>query len=193
NLALLMITTALFSLQFGPLVYAPAFTLAGAVVSIVNLRPKQPLVVWALALMLATVIVPSVLMHLGEFPVSYLASGQALLQRSGQTLAEAPTLAILAAGGVLMIVVPLALLGRTVDRLNLAERALYTQAWLLRELLPDEPLASSPGPDAAAESDAAAGHDPAAQFAHARPGETAGLSDAAATPLEEEAERTEER
>src|SRR5690606_24571286 len=142
-LALMMITTGLFAVQLGPLIYAPAFTLACTVVSIVNLRPKRPLVVWALALMLATLIIPSVLMHFGAFPVSYLASGEALVQRSGQSLAEAPTLTILAIGAVLMIVVPLALLGRTVDRLNVAERALYTQAWLLRELLPDDSPASS--------------------------------------------------
>lgn len=152
TLALVTLTTGLFSLQFGPLVYAPAFTLAGTVVWIVNLRPQRWLVVWALALMLATVVIPSVLMQLGVYPVSYLAAGQALVQRSGQTLAEAPTLAALAIGAVLTIVVPLRLLGQTVDRLNHTERSLYTQAWLLRELLPDEASDDVHAADAAQET-----------------------------------------
>ncbi|MGE3675577.1 MAG: hypothetical protein AB7K71_38270, partial [Polyangiaceae bacterium] len=61
-------------------------------------------------------------------------------------LSEGSTLALLAVGNLLFITLPLVLLGRSVERLNSIENALFAQAWLLRELLPrDSAVEPEPG------------------------------------------------
>lgn len=136
NGSLLALITGSFSIVLGPWIYVPGFSLAVGVVLITNSRPQPRFLAIHVLLALGSMLVPSLLMSAGWLPVQYGQDTTAWISSSFARLSSWPVLVLLAVGNLLFITLPLALVGRNVERLNAIENSLFAQAWLLRELLP---------------------------------------------------------
>jgi serine/threonine-protein kinase len=136
---------------FGPLFFMPMllsiFTFAFAMTHSARFR----------AAIMATGIVgllgPLVLELMGILPRSYaFRDGAMVILPQGLSLPEIPTLTGLTVGSVFMLVAPTLLMGRVQRALRRAEMRSATQAWHLRQLLPEEarkPATTRPPPSKA--------------------------------------------
>ncbi|MGE0324463.1 MAG: hypothetical protein AB7S68_19250 [Polyangiaceae bacterium] len=146
NATLLALITGAFSAVLGPWIFVPGFSLAVSVVMVTNSRPRPRFLAAHVLLACAAMLVPTALMHFGLLPADYADGATVRISTSFARLSEGSTLALLAVGNLLFITLPLVLLGRSVERLNSIENALFAQAWLLRELLPrDSAVEPEPG------------------------------------------------
>src|SRR5690606_10287997 len=102
----------------GPWIYVPGFSLAVGVVLITNSRPQPRFLAIHVLLALGSMLVPSLLMSAGWLPVQYGQDTTAWISSSFARLSSWPVLVLLAVGNLLFITLPLALVGRNVERLN---------------------------------------------------------------------------
>ena len=129
---------AAMSMFFGPLFFVPALSVTAATSYLVSLRASRRSRSFVLLASLASVLVPTLLHLLGVLPTRYAFDGQGLTILPGLVeLPERATWAFLIIGNCLTVVIANLLVGRAVAALLKAERRLFTQAWRLRQFLPE--------------------------------------------------------
>ncbi len=137
---LTFVLIASMSTFFGPLLFVPGLSVMAATSYLVSLRANRRSRALVLLGSLAAVLVPTLLHLSGVLPQRYA------FDRRGYTmtilpdivtLPERATWAFLLMGNCLTLVIGNVLVGRAVDALLRAERRLFTQAWRLRQFLPE--------------------------------------------------------
>jgi serine/threonine-protein kinase len=129
---------AAMSMFFGPLFFGPALSVTAATSYLVSLRASRRSRSFVLLASLASVLVPTLLHLLDVLPSRYTFDGTGLTILPGLVnLPERATWAFLLVGNCLTVVIANLLVGRAVAALLRAERRLFTQAWRLRQFLPE--------------------------------------------------------
>jgi serine/threonine-protein kinase len=125
---------------FGPLFFVPGLAVTGAASYLVAIRANQRARSLVLLGSLASVLVPTILHLIGVLAPRYAFDGTALTIVPGVVeLPERATWAFLLVANCLTVLVANLLVGRAVAALLRAERRLFTQAWRLRQFLPELP------------------------------------------------------
>lgn len=128
-------TTSAF---FGPLFFVSGLTVTAAASFLVAIRANQRARSLVLLGSLASVLVPTILQLLGVMPARYAFDGRGLTVLPGVVeLPERATWAFLLVANCLTVIVANLLVGRAVAALTRAEHRLFTQAWRLRQFLPE--------------------------------------------------------
>ena len=110
---------------------------ASASVAAVGIRANRMTRRFLILLSVLSVFVPAGLQLVGWLPASYaFADGQMRILPAATYLPAVPTLTFLVSAILLQVVVTQLLVGIGVERLVLAERRNFAQAWRLRHLLP---------------------------------------------------------
>jgi len=129
---------AAMSMFFGPLFFVPGLSVTAATSYLVSLRASARSRSFVLFASLASVLVPTLLHLLDVLPPRYAFDGQGLTILPWLVqLPERATWAFLLVGNCLTVVIANLLVGRAVAALLRAERRLFTQAWRLRQFLPE--------------------------------------------------------
>ena len=132
------------SMFFGPLFFVPALSVTAATSYLVSIRANARARALVLAGSLASVLIPTILTLLGWLPNPYtFDSGGITIMPTLLRFPERATWAYLLVANCLTVVIANLLVGRAVAALVRAERRLFTQAWRLRQFLPE--LAQDPG------------------------------------------------
>jgi tRNA A-37 threonylcarbamoyl transferase component Bud32 len=132
------VTVAAMSLFFGPLFFVPGLSVMAATSYLVSLRANSRSRSLVLLGSLAAVLVPTLAQLTGLLPARYAFSEHGLTILPGIVrLPERATWAFLLMGNCLTVVIANLLVGRAVAALLRAERRLFTQAWRLRQFLPE--------------------------------------------------------
>ncbi len=132
------VTVAAMSMFFGPLFFVPGLSVMAATSYLVSLRANARSRSLVLLASLAAVLVPTLLHILGVLPQRYAFGELGLTILPGMVrLPERATWAFLLMGNCLTVVIANVLVGRAVAALLRAERRLFTQAWRLRQFLPE--------------------------------------------------------
>jgi eukaryotic-like serine/threonine-protein kinase len=132
------IVVAATSVFFGPLFFVPGLSVMVATSYLVSLRANQRSRSLVLLASLASVLVPTLFHLMGVLPQRYSFAGAGLTILPGLVqLPERATWAFLLMGNCLTVVIANLLVGRAVAALLRAERRLFTQAWRLRQFLPE--------------------------------------------------------
>ncbi len=126
------------SMFFGPLFLVPSIAVTGATSYLVAIRANRRARAIVLMASLAAVLVPTILQLLGVLAPRYAFAGGGLTVLPGVVeFPERATWAFLLITNCLTIVLANVLVGRAVSALLRAERRLFTQAWRLRQFLPE--------------------------------------------------------
>ncbi|HEY6879764.1 MAG TPA: hypothetical protein VI299_17170, partial [Polyangiales bacterium] len=129
---------AAMSLLFGPLFFVPGLSVMAATSYLTSLRASARSRSLVLLASLASVLVPTLLHLIGVLPERYAFDERGLTILPGMVrLPERATWAFLLMGNCLTVVIANLLVGRAVAALLRAERRLFTQAWRLRQFLPE--------------------------------------------------------
>jgi serine/threonine-protein kinase len=132
------VAVAAMSLFFGPLFFVPGLSVMAATSYLVSLRANSRSRALVLLGSLAAVLVPTLAQLTGILPARYAFSEHGLTILPGIVgLPERATWAFLLMGNCLTVVIANLLVGRAVAALLRAERRLFTQAWRLRQFLPE--------------------------------------------------------
>jgi serine/threonine-protein kinase len=132
------VTVAAMSMFFGPLFFVPGLSVMVATSYLVSLRASARSRSLVLLASLAAVLVPTLLHLTGVLPERYAFDERGLTILPGMVrLPERATWAFLLMGNCLTVVIANLLVGRAVAALLRAERRLFTQAWRLRQFLPE--------------------------------------------------------
>jgi eukaryotic-like serine/threonine-protein kinase len=132
------VTVAAMSMFFGPLFFVPGLSVMAATSYLVSLRASARSRSLVLLASLASVLVPTLLHLTGVLPERYAFDERGLTILPGMLrLPERATWAFLLMGNCLTVVIANLLVGRAVAALLRAERRLFTQAWRLRQFLPE--------------------------------------------------------
>jgi serine/threonine-protein kinase len=128
-------TTSAF---FGPLFFVPGLTVTAATSYLVAIRANKRARSLVLLGSLASILVPTILQLLDVFPARYsFANGGLTILPAVVEFPERATWAFLLVANCLTVIVANLLVGRAVAALLRAERRLFTQAWRLRQFLPE--------------------------------------------------------
>jgi hypothetical protein len=126
------------SMFFGPLFFVPGLAVAAAASYLVAIRANRRARAIVMFGSLAAVLVPTILQLTGIAPPHYGFDGQGMtIMPALVQLPERATWAFLLVVNCLTVVVANLLVGRAVSALLRAERRLFTQAWRLRQFLPE--------------------------------------------------------
>jgi eukaryotic-like serine/threonine-protein kinase len=129
---------AAMSMFFGPLFFVPGLSVTAATSYLVSLRASRRSRSFVLLASLASVLVPTLLHLLDVLPPRYSFDGNGLTILPALVgLPERATWAFLLVGNCLTVIIANVLVGRAVAALLRAERRLFTQAWRLRQFLPE--------------------------------------------------------
>jgi len=132
------VVVAAMSMFFGPLFFVPGLSVMAATSYLVSLRANSRSRSMVLLGSLASVLVPTLFHLTGLLPSRYAFSEHGLTILPGIVrLPERATWAFLLMGNCLTVVIANLLVGRAVAALLRAERRLFTQAWRLRQFLPE--------------------------------------------------------
>lgn len=143
-------TAASTGVIFGPFVVVPALVLACAATIIVNSRADRRTREYILLTGLAALTLPMGLELLGVLPRSYAFSdGVMKIQPWAAHFAEVSALLMLWAAATLILLLSIAVIGRTMDNLTRAERRQFAQAWQLRQIFPEAARPTAPPPSMA--------------------------------------------
>lgn len=139
------VCVGMMSMFFGPLFLVPGVAVTAATSYLVAIRANRRARAIVMMGSLASVLVPTILQLLGIFEMRYAFDSEGITILPGVVgLPERATWAFLLATNCLTIVLANLLVGRAVTALLRAERRLFTQAWRLRQFLPElAPSASS--------------------------------------------------
>ena len=151
GLALLLLssaTIAMMSALFGPFILVPALAATNTMFFAMNVEKSVRRVVLAVGVL--AVIAPFGLELLGVLPSAYAFRGGVMevLPRAME-FPPLQTMLCLVLVSVAMIIIPGLAVGRMRDRLSVAERRLYLQAWNLSQLVPSaarQPLGKTGAP-----------------------------------------------
>lgn len=133
------------SMFFGPLFFVPALSVMAATSYLVAIRANTRARALVLAGSLASVLIPTIVVLLGLVPNPYSFEGGGItIMPTFVKFPERATWAYLVVANCLTVVIANLLVGRAVASLVRAERRLFTQAWRLRQFLPE--LAQEPAP-----------------------------------------------
>jgi tRNA A-37 threonylcarbamoyl transferase component Bud32 len=126
------------SMFFGPLFFVPALSVTAATSYLVSIRANRRARALVLAGSLASCLIPTILTLMGWLanPYSFEGGGLTILPTLVK-LPERATWAYLLVANCLTVVIANLLVGRAVAALMRAERRLFTQAWRLRQFLPE--------------------------------------------------------
>jgi tRNA A-37 threonylcarbamoyl transferase component Bud32 len=125
---------------FGPLFFVPGLAVTAAASLLVAIRANRRARSLVLLGSLASVLVPTIMHLTGVIAPRYAFDGHGLTIVPGVVeLPERATWAFLLVANCLTVLVANLLVGRAVAALLRAERRLFTQAWRLRQFLPDLP------------------------------------------------------
>lgn len=139
------------SVFFGPLFFVSGLSVTAATSYLVSIRANRRAQALVLAGSLASVLIPTTLTLLGILPNPYtFDSGTIAIQPSLVKFPERATWAYLLVANCLTVVIANLLVGRAVAALLRAERRLFTQAWRLRQFLPE--LAQDPNAERSSRS-----------------------------------------
>jgi hypothetical protein len=128
-------TTSAF---FGPLFFVPGLTVGAATSYLVAIRANPRARALVLLGSLASVLVPTILQLLDVLPARYsFANGAITILPSLVEFPERASWVFLLVANCLTVIVANLLVGRAVGALLRAERRLFTQAWRLRQFLPE--------------------------------------------------------
>jgi serine/threonine-protein kinase len=128
-------TTSAF---FGPLFFVPGLTVSAAASFLVAIRANERARSLVLLGSLASVLVPTIFQLLNLEPARYsFANGGITILPALVEFPERATWAFLLVANCLTVIVANLLVGRAVAALLRAERRLFTQAWRLRQFLPE--------------------------------------------------------
>jgi serine/threonine-protein kinase len=131
-------SVAATSAFFGPLFFVSGLTVTAAASYLVAIRANQRARSLVLLGSLASILVPTILQLLGVLPARYAFDGHGLTILPGVVeLPERATWAFLLVANCLTVIVANLLVGRAVAALTRAEHRLFTQAWRLRQFLPE--------------------------------------------------------
>ncbi|MCA9598684.1 MAG: serine/threonine protein kinase [Myxococcales bacterium] len=137
GLMLNFVVVGFVSMILGPFVLLPGMASASASVAAVGIRANRMTRRFLILLSVLSVFVPAGLQLVGWLPASYaFADGQMRILPAATYLPAVPTLTFLVSAILLQVVVTQLLVGIGVERLVLAERRNFAQAWRLRHLLP---------------------------------------------------------
>jgi len=132
------------SMFFGPLFFVPALSVTAATSYLVSIRANARARALVLAGSLASTLIPTILTLLGWLPNPYtFDAGGITIMPALLKFPERATWAYILVANCLTVVIANLLVGRAVAALMRAERRLFTQAWRLRQFLPE--LAQDPG------------------------------------------------
>jgi serine/threonine-protein kinase len=128
----------MMSVFFGPLFLVPGVAVTAATSYLVAIRANRRARAIVLMGSLASVLVPTILQLVGVLEMRYAFDGKGISILPGVvSFPERATWAFLLATNCLTIVLANLLVGRAVSALLRAERRLFTQAWRLRQFLPE--------------------------------------------------------
>lgn len=137
GLMLNFVVVGFVSMILGPFVLLPGMASASASVAAVGIRANRMTRRFLILLSVLSVFVPAGLQLVGWLPASCaFADGQMRILPAATYLPAVPTLTFLVSAILLQVVVTQLLVGIGVERLVLAERRNFAQAWRLRHLLP---------------------------------------------------------
>ncbi|HEX6245276.1 MAG TPA: protein kinase [Polyangiales bacterium] len=123
---------------FGPLFFVSGLTVTAAASYLVAIRANQRARSLVLLGSLGSILVPTILQLLGVFPARYAFDGRGITILPGVVeFPERATWAFLLVANCLTVIVANLLVGRAVAALTRAEHRLFTQAWRLRQFLPE--------------------------------------------------------
>jgi serine/threonine protein kinase len=126
------------SMFFGPLFFVPGMAVTAATTYLVAIRANRRARAIIMMGSLAAVLIPTILNLTGLAEQRYLFDGQGLTLLPGLVeLPERATWAFLLVANCLTVIVANVLVSRAVSALLRAERRLFTQAWRLRQFLPE--------------------------------------------------------
>jgi serine/threonine-protein kinase len=126
------------SMFFGPLFFVPGLAVAAAASYLVAIRANRRARAIVMLGSLAAVLVPTILQLTRLVPPHYTFDGAGMIIVPALVqLPERATWAFLLVANCLTVVVANVLVGRAVSALLRAERRLFTQAWRLRQFLPE--------------------------------------------------------
>jgi serine/threonine-protein kinase len=139
---------AAMSMFFGPLFLVPGIAVTAATSYLVAIRANARARAIVLASSLASVLVPTILQLFGIVDTRYAFDGSGItILPDVVELPERATWAFLLVINGLTVVMANVLVGRAVAALLRAERRLFTQAWRLRQFLPElAPAGDDPHP-----------------------------------------------
>lgn len=137
------VIVASMSMVFGPLFFVPALSVMASTSYLVSIRANARARALVLAGSLASVLLPTIVVLLGLVPNPYSFEGGGItIMPMLLKFPERATWAYLLVANCLTVVIGNLLVGRAVASLVRAERRLFTQAWRLRQFLPE--LAQDP-------------------------------------------------
>jgi len=123
---------------FGPLFFLPGLSVTAAASYLVAIRANRRARYLVLLGSLSAVLIPTILDLTGIIPSRYAFDGNGLTILPGLVHFPArATWAFLLVANCLTVLIANLLVGRAVTRLLRAERRLFTQAWRLRQFLPE--------------------------------------------------------
>jgi serine/threonine protein kinase len=126
------------SMFFGPLFFVPGLAVTAATTYLVAIRANRRARAIVLMGSLSAVLIPTILHLTGLSEVRYVFDGQGMTLLPGLVeLPERATWAFLLVANCLTVIVANVLVARAVSALLRAERRLFTQAWRLRQFLPE--------------------------------------------------------
>lgn len=147
NLVLNFIAVAALSLLFGPYVFTPGMAMSSAASYVVGIRANLQTRWLVFSLAFASVFVPAGLGWLGVLPASHVfEDGVLKILPVMLHFSPVPAEVMLVLITVGQMILPAAILGRSVEVLIKAERQNFAQAWRLRQLLPVPAATSLPPP-----------------------------------------------
>jgi tRNA A-37 threonylcarbamoyl transferase component Bud32 len=130
---------------FGPLFFVPGLAVTAAASYLVAIRANRRARSLVLLGSLCSVLIPTIMHLTGVIEPRYAFDGNGLTIVPGLVeLPERATWAFLLVANCLTVLVANLLVGRAVAALLRAERRLFTQAWRLRQFLPELPRRSHP-------------------------------------------------
>lgn len=137
---------------FGPFVLVPGMMVACMLPIAVSSRADHGKRTFLLVVGAVGLVAPFALQLLGVLPPSYLfANGVITIKPWAVDFPGESVGLLLVAEALAVLIVPMLVIGRSIDALVAAERRLFAQAWTLRQLMPDEArgaaVASLAGPD----------------------------------------------
>ena len=124
--------------MFGPFMLVPGITVACMLPIAVSSRASSKRRAFLLAVGSAALVLPFTLQHFGILPQSYVFEPGKItvlpwaIEFPGEVVAL-----LLMAEALAVLFVPMLVIGRSIDALVAAERRLFGQAWMLRQLMPE--------------------------------------------------------
>lgn len=146
SLVLKTAVTASLCVLFGPLVLVPSVLIAVALVVLVHQRASSSLRSTVLGVSMMALGLPLGLSLAGLLPSSYALVGEAFaILPWAVELTPGVALGVLSVATVMSLVIPILLVGSSIDALTRAEERFFAQAWYLERLIVGQP-ASGPMP-----------------------------------------------